>query len=256
MEYACELWSGCSKFHIDLLEKLQLEAARIVTGLPTYASKQSLYFETGWEMLITRRERRKLTLFYKMHNKLTPPYLYTLLPGLVGDRNPYPLRNNHNYIIHNHSLTNTRSSFIPATTRTWNNLPETTRNQPTLYRFKTAITPQHQKPPIFFDHGPRHLNILLTKLRYNCSALNQDLYRVNLIESPSCACGHPRENTYHYLMECPLYTNLRDEMLNKLRHYYPVTLDILVSGNTALSAAENKNIFQIVQTYIRESNRF
>ena len=47
LEYACELWDGCSRFDTDKLEKLQLEAARIVTGLPCYASRQSLYFETG-----------------------------------------------------------------------------------------------------------------------------------------------------------------------------------------------------------------
>jgi hypothetical protein len=30
----------------------QLEAARIVSGLPAYASRDSLYLETGWEKLI------------------------------------------------------------------------------------------------------------------------------------------------------------------------------------------------------------
>ena len=33
------------------LECLQLEAARIVTGLPIYSSAESLYFETGWSKL-------------------------------------------------------------------------------------------------------------------------------------------------------------------------------------------------------------
>ena len=32
-------------------EKLQLEAARIVTGLPAYLSRDSLYLETEWEKL-------------------------------------------------------------------------------------------------------------------------------------------------------------------------------------------------------------
>ena len=35
----------------DKLEKVQLEAARLVTGLPLFASRESLYFETGWEKL-------------------------------------------------------------------------------------------------------------------------------------------------------------------------------------------------------------
>jgi len=37
MEYACEVWDGCTLFDGDKLEKPQLEAARIITGLPIYA---------------------------------------------------------------------------------------------------------------------------------------------------------------------------------------------------------------------------
>ena len=35
-------------------KKIQLEAARIVIGLTKFASKDSLYFETGWETLANR----------------------------------------------------------------------------------------------------------------------------------------------------------------------------------------------------------
>ena len=56
-------------------KKIQLEAARIVTGLTKFASKDSLYFETGRETLTHRRENRRLSTFYKIHNELCPPYL-------------------------------------------------------------------------------------------------------------------------------------------------------------------------------------
>ena len=52
MEYSCELWNGYGVELTDQLEKLQLEAARIVTGLASYASRESLYLETGLEKLI------------------------------------------------------------------------------------------------------------------------------------------------------------------------------------------------------------
>jgi hypothetical protein len=52
------------------IEKVQLESARIVTGLPKFASRDSLYYETGWEPLSGRRKSRKLTTFYKMHNNI------------------------------------------------------------------------------------------------------------------------------------------------------------------------------------------
>ena len=47
IEYACEVWDGCSERDCEKIEKIQLEAARIVTGLPKFASKESLYFESG-----------------------------------------------------------------------------------------------------------------------------------------------------------------------------------------------------------------
>jgi hypothetical protein len=38
---------------------LQLEAARIVTGLPIFASSILIYKELGWESLAERRKKRK-----------------------------------------------------------------------------------------------------------------------------------------------------------------------------------------------------
>jgi hypothetical protein len=66
-------------------KKNHLEAARIVTGLTKFASKDTLYLETGWETLVYRRKNRKLTIFYKIHNKLCPPYLINCLPPVTSD---------------------------------------------------------------------------------------------------------------------------------------------------------------------------
>jgi hypothetical protein len=49
----------------EWLEKIQLEAARIVTGLTSYASLLSIYKEMGWEKLSVMREKRKLSLLNK-----------------------------------------------------------------------------------------------------------------------------------------------------------------------------------------------
>jgi hypothetical protein len=51
MEYGCKVWNGCGVELTDNLEKLQLETARIITVLPAYASRDSLYLETEWEKL-------------------------------------------------------------------------------------------------------------------------------------------------------------------------------------------------------------
>ena len=75
MEYGCEVWNGCGVELTDKLEKLQLEAARIVTGLPAYASRDSLYLETGWKNIIDRRNRRCICLMYNIVNYSAPSYL-------------------------------------------------------------------------------------------------------------------------------------------------------------------------------------
>jgi hypothetical protein len=47
LEYFCEVWDNCSQTDNCRLEKLQLEVARIVTGLTVYSSRDSLYQEMG-----------------------------------------------------------------------------------------------------------------------------------------------------------------------------------------------------------------
>ena len=51
LEYACEVWDNLTVNESNRLEKLQHEAARIVTGLPKYCSLNSLYSELSWESL-------------------------------------------------------------------------------------------------------------------------------------------------------------------------------------------------------------
>ena len=97
LEYADVVWDNCTKYEEDELEKIQLEAARIVTGTTKLVSIDNLYSETGWETLKSRRKQHKLILFYKMVNNLTPIYLSSLLPPQVGNMSRCNLRNQDKY---------------------------------------------------------------------------------------------------------------------------------------------------------------
>ena len=48
-DYSSEVWDGCSQTDANISEQVQLNAARIVTGLPVFASLNFLYYETGWK---------------------------------------------------------------------------------------------------------------------------------------------------------------------------------------------------------------
>ena len=97
LEYADVVWCNITKYEEDELKKIQLDAARIVTGTTKLVSIENLYKETGWETLSSRRRQHKLTLYYKMTKYLTPAYLSSLPPPLVGAMSRYPLRNSEQY---------------------------------------------------------------------------------------------------------------------------------------------------------------
>lgn len=48
-EYASEVWDNCGYVNAIKLERLQLEAVRIVTGLPVFANSNLIFRELGWE---------------------------------------------------------------------------------------------------------------------------------------------------------------------------------------------------------------
>jgi hypothetical protein len=66
LEYADIVWDNCTLHESNLLESVQVEAGRIITGLRINFSKTKLYEELGWEPLYKRREKLKLILMYKI----------------------------------------------------------------------------------------------------------------------------------------------------------------------------------------------
>ena len=256
LEYACEVWDGCTEQNKDRLESIQLEAARIACGLPVFCKKEYIYLESGLEPLHQRRERKKLVLFYKMHNKLVPSYLHDLLPPLVSEVSSYPLRNRHDYTLPNYRLSQSTKSFIPSTVLLWNSLESTVRNTDNLKSFKNQLVPRYSPYPFNNLQSDRKIYILHSRLRHRCSILSYDLFRCNLTESPSCTCGSPCENSYHFFFECPNYNCARAELLNSLRPITEINLDVILFGNPSTSLAINKLILQAVQRFIRCSNRF
>ena len=55
LEYADMVLDNCTLYAVNALEKIQLEAAHIVTGTTKLVSLEMLYKETGWETLDARR---------------------------------------------------------------------------------------------------------------------------------------------------------------------------------------------------------
>ena len=254
LEYADVVWDNCTRYEVEAIEKIQLEAARIVTGTTKLVSIEELYNETGWETLEKRRTKHKLSLFYKMNNNMTPEYLSNLVPQPIETATNYNLR----HVTVHQPLSNSGlyyDSFIPSSIRLWNELPSEARDATTFTSFKYQINKNIKKPPKYYLVGDRYAQIQHTRLRTSCSSLNQHLVSKNIVQDKHCVCGSI-ETTKHYLLECPRYTAARTEMLDTISRICTPNLNCLLVGNNQLNLNSNTDIFLAVQKYIVASKRF
>ena len=95
-EYACVTFDNCTQYELNDTEKVQLNAARIVSSSTKLVSLALLYEELGWEQLSSRRRKYKLVLLYEMQNGLCPAYLTQLVSDPFSQASSYNLRNARN----------------------------------------------------------------------------------------------------------------------------------------------------------------
>lgn len=89
---------SCTQYEKDSLDKIQYEAARLVTGLTRSVSIERLLNEIGWVSLSDRRKIQKLTLIYKYKHGLLPQFSNDLFPSSVGETYTYNLGNDTNFV--------------------------------------------------------------------------------------------------------------------------------------------------------------
>ena len=138
MEYADVIWDGCSEYESNILEGIQYEAARVVTGAIKGTSKGRLLNELCWEDLKTRRYLHKMFFLYKIINLLTPSYLRDILPLQVSERSAeYSLRSN--IISIPFKTERLMKSFYLSSITDWNELLDRNlRNMESISLFKST----------------------------------------------------------------------------------------------------------------------
>ena len=139
LEYSAIVWDGCTVQDKTALEKLQHEAARIVTGLTRSTSLDNIYRECGWVSLSERRKFQKLCLMYKCNDGQVPGYMSDLVPPLVSEISNYPLRNRTNISSIRRRTEIFNRSCIPSSVSLWNNLNDDTKYAPSYFHFKSIL---------------------------------------------------------------------------------------------------------------------
>ena len=144
----------------------------------------------------------------------------SLVPSTVENTSAYNLRDSQNI---RPLLARTQlyyKSFLPSCIREWNEIPLNIRNNSTfLSSFKQQLNNNNIKVPVYYSSGNRLLQIHHTRLRTNCSSLNQHLHSKNIIGDPLCACGRV-ETANHFLLECPQYIQARRDMITTLSTFF------------------------------------
>ena len=138
-------------------------------------------------------------------------------------------------ISHTGRLETFSKSFFPSTIRSWNSLDPNFKSIQTTSKFKQILRANLFKVSNYYLLGSRKCNIIHTRLRHQCSSLGADLFRANIISDPSCACGCPSEDAIHYLLECPLYTNSRMQLIMSITPYTVFSVENLLFGSDNLT---------------------
>ena len=257
--------------HISVADRMRLEraqnrAARLITGTPLRTSTDGLRRELGWTSLTDRRKTHRLQFYHKLvFDPIIPAYIKSTLP-LARQQNTQRILRNASAKTHLKVRTSTYyRSFIPSTTRTWNTLPKQLRTTSKYTTFKKhlidLLAPPCPSPYFFF--GTQTGNRLHTKLRLNASKLNAHLFSLQKSDSPSCLCGYSSENTKHFLLTCPIYPALRQDLFHTVSLALAIDfssihpskqLDILINGKE-LGRGVDSVVANAVQRFLIQTCR-
>ena len=257
MHVRCHLDYGDMIYHdqlsssTTLLESLQYNAGLIISGCWKGTNKLKLYTELGWESLANRRHCRRLCLFYKIINNISPLYLRN---HLAVNRASPSLRY--------------QKSFFPYCITHWQNLPRFVRNSISFNEFKTKLFNIYRP---LAGLTSKSLDIkrlkLLTRLRCDFSDLREHRFRHHFnCVSPLCQCSNEEETTTHYVLKCPQYNNFRFTLFTNvinITNWFGIfhlpdeeLLRILLNGSPSFNKTINCNILSETILYIKSTKRF
>ena len=158
LEYGQSVWSPFLMRHIDLIERVQERATKLVDGMADLDYSQRLK-KLGLTTLRFRRLRGDLIEMHKhfhLHDKdaITGPSFQT------RDR---PSRR-HNHQVLEPARTRERgireNSFYGRTSRIWNALPRNVAESKTVNSFKNALDKYFEAHPLKYNHKDTHVQLM------------------------------------------------------------------------------------------------
>ena len=258
-EYADVVWDSAPshQYIFDNIEKLQIEAARIVTGTNRYSSKELLYRETGWLQLSTRRSIHRLNLCRKIVNGTCPRHLRTKLNEYQTHTNPYETRGQNNLYIPLCRTETLRNSFFPFTRKLWNALGESLKLSPSheIFRIRLFNMFNPNTTKYYYYLGDRKGSAIFSSLRTGCSQLNSDLFQNGLIDNKYCSCGC-EETPEHYVSYCENHRYIREQFQTDTTDLGLLSVNLILHGLENNRLTDNQLFHKAVSKCIIATERF
>ena len=272
LEYGFQLYDNCTKALSDTLEHVQRESLLFITGAYKKTSHKELLQEVGVAPLEKRRKCQKILFMYKARHNMLPDYLMSIVPNRIDNLN-YNLRNNENFIVPKSKKNYFLKSFIPSSTRAWNEADLDIKRSTSLQSLKNKLKQIYENKSYYLyliKDGYGALNH--SRIRMGLSALNAQRKRYNFIDNSRCNyCNYKCENEEHFFFHCPAFAAQRQTMVDDLERIVPQVIlpfnnyniskkvsrefcRIITKGSGIIS--NDTHMFDIVHTYISSTNRF
>jgi hypothetical protein len=129
------------------------------------------------------------------------------------------------------------SKYLSSCVRLWNKLPPNIKEMTSMVSFKKAICRSIPEVPKYFYASSRLWQITHATLPMNCSSLKQQFYEKNVEPNLYCKCSQI-VSTFHSLLSCKQYNTKIKLLERQIDH--PLTLDLLLYGDSNLPCTENK----------------
>ena len=257
IDYGDVLYAGTYDSDLCKLDRLQVDAMRIVTGATEKSNINLLYNETEWQRLDLRREKHILCLMFKIVNGLSPSYLCDILQDINHVDIRYNLRREGNIRVPFARTETFKRSFFPYGIQIWNNLNANTKNLPSLAEFKSSFKLATSPSKEILYYGERWASIHHARIWLGCSKLKSHLcYNLHVIPSPECSRGAAEEDPLHFFFNCANYNEQRLNLQHRLEPEGNYKLKTILNGDPTLTLIQNKAVFDAVHDFLKDTNCF
>ena len=138
-QYCCSVWGCCNATEIQLLQKLQNRAARIVTNSSFDAVIKPMFESLGWKTIQQLMDRQSKIVTFKFLKSLAPKYLCELFNRNSACSSGNLRNTNTDVWLPRKNTVIGQKAFSFRGANIWNSLSTKAKLAPSLYKFKENL---------------------------------------------------------------------------------------------------------------------